>query len=208
MFTGIIEEVGFLLAVRKTASSASVTIKAKKVLENISLGDSIAVNGVCLTVTGKKNDSFDADVMHETFKRTTFASLRINDALNLERAIPADGRLNGHLVTGHVDGTGKIVKKDKDGIAFVYHVRTSQDIAKYIITKGSVAVDGISLTAVDVSEEGFSVSVIPHTYGHTALSEKGIGDYVNVENDVFGKYVERFLRERKITERFLTENGF
>lgn len=208
MFTGIIEEVGFLLAERKTASSASVTIKAKKVLENISLGDSIAVNGVCLTVTGKKNDSFDADVMHETFKRTTFASLRINDALNLERAIPADGRLNGHLVTGHVDGTGKIVKKDKDGIAFVYHVRTSPEIAKYIITKGSVAVDGISLTAVDVSEEGFSVSVIPHTYGHTALSEKGIGDYVNIENDVFGKYVERFLRERKITERFLTENGF
>lgn len=208
MFTGIIEEVGFLLAARKTASSASVTIKAKKVLENISLGDSIAVNGVCLTVTGKKNDSFDADVMHETFKRTTFASLKINDALNLERAIPADGRLNGHLVTGHVDGVGKIVKKDKDGIAFVYFVRTSPEIAKYVVTKGSVAVDGISLTAVAVSDEGFSVSVIPHTYGRTALSEKGIGDYVNIENDILGKYVERFLSERKITERFLTENGF
>ena len=208
MFTGIIEEVGFLLAAQKTASSASVTIKAKKVLENISLGDSIAVNGVCLTVTGKKNDSFDADVMHETFKRTTFASLKINDALNLERAIPADGRLNGHLVTGHVDGVGKIVKKDKVGIACVYFVRTAPEIVKYVVTKGSVAVDGISLTAVDVSDEGFSVSVIPHTYGRTALSEKGIGDYVNIENDILGKYVERFLSERKITERFLTENGF
>ncbi len=194
MFTGIIEEVGFLLAVRKTASSASVTIKAKKVLENISLGDSIAVNGVCLTVTGKKNDSFDADVMHETLNRTNLGQLRQGSSVNLERAMAANGRFGGHIVSGHVDGVGTVSNIQRDDNAIWYTISTGPEILRYIVEKGSITIDGTSLTVARVSDKDFAISAIPHTVAITILGQKKVGDKVNLENDIIGKYVEKLLQ--------------
>lgn len=212
MFTGIIEEVGKIQHIHKRKDSAAVVIQGNTVLEDIHLGDSIAVNGVCLTVTSFSQSCFTADVMHETFNRSSLGNLYAGSPVNLERAMPANGRFGGHIVSGHIDGTGTVSAIATDDNAIWYTVKTSSGILKYIIEKGSIALDGISLTVARVHRESFSVSVIPHTAAQTNLSKKHIGDMVNLENDCIGKYVERLLNapqvNSNITAGFLAKHGF
>ena len=216
MFTGIIEEVGVIKSIRMGAQSAVITIEAEKVLEDIHLGDSIAMNGVCLTVTSFDSHSYSVDIMHESLKRTNLGSLKSGSRVNLERAMAADGRFGGHIVAGHVDGTGKITSMEKDDNAVWIYIQAEPSVLKYIVEKGSITIDGISLTVAKVDEKSFAVSVIPHTGTHTTLLEKKPGDTVNLENDMIGKYVEKLLnyqeKENKpssrITMEFLRENGF
>ncbi|MDD3229004.1 MAG: riboflavin synthase [Oscillospiraceae bacterium] len=196
MFTGIIEEVGTVQSFDKTAASAVLTISATTVLNDLPCGASIAVNGVCLTVTSFTDHSFSADVMHETLRCSSLGQLHSGNKVNLERAMPADGRFGGHIVTGHIDGTGTVQAKRKDGNAVWFTIRTAPEIFKYIIRKGSIAVDGISLTVAEVTGNSFSVSVIPHTAEMTTLLTKHAGSLVNLENDCIGKYVEKFVSSK------------
>lgn len=193
MFTGIIEEIGVVSAIKAGGSSAVLTIEAKKLMEDIAVGHSIAVNGICLTAASVSGTGFTADVMHETLRRSFLGRLHGGSHVNLERAMPAAGRFGGHIVTGHIDGTGVIVSLAKDGNAMWYTVRTTASVAKYIVEKGSVAIDGVSLTVAWVRDAVFRVSVIPHTFETTILGEKRTGDTVNLENDCIGKYVEKLL---------------
>lgn len=214
MFTGIIEEIGHVNNVKKGTASAILTIQAEKVLEGTHIGDSIAVNGVCLTVTGIYDNTFTADVMHETLNRSSLGKLVSGSAVNLERAMAADGRIGGHIVSGHIDGTGKVAAITKDDNAIWYQIKTDSGILKYIVEKGSVAIDGISLTVAKTDSQSFSVSIIPHTAGATTLSLRKAGDVVNLENDIVGKYIEKFITFEKekpksgITKEFLLKNGF
>ena len=197
MFTGLIEEVGTLRAVRRGAHSAVLSIGAETVLSGLKTGDSVAVNGVCLTVTAQDSGGFTADVMHETLNRSALALLRPGSRVNLERAMAADGRFGGHIVSGHIDGTGKITEIKEDSLAIWYTIEASLEILRYIVEKGSVAIDGISLTVAKVTQTTFSVSTIPHTRKITTLGERKKGDMVNLENDIVGKYVEKFTNEIK-----------
>lgn len=195
MFTGIIEEVGQIASIRKGAHSCVLTVRAHKVLEDVHLGDSIATNGVCLTVTDFTGSTFSADVMHETLNRSSLGSLRVGSPVNLERAMAADGRFGGHIVSGHIDGTGVIASIKEDDNAVWYSIKTPPEILRLIVEKGSIAIDGISLTVASVDPGHFSVSIIPHTRAETNLVSKKVGDVVNLENDCIGKYVERLLGE-------------
>ena len=197
MFTGIIEEVGKIKNISKTSSGILLTISADKVLRDCNIGDSIAVNGICLTVTKFDNDSFTVDVMNETVRKTTLHKLTQNSYVNLERAMLANSRFGGHIVSGHIDGTGIISAIKKDGIAFIYKINTTKEITKYIINKGSITIDGISLTVVSLSDTNFTVSIIPHTMTVTNLGKKKIGDMVNLENDCIAKYVEKMLDNKQ-----------
>lgn len=197
MFTGIIEEVGKIKNISKTSSGILLTISADKVLRDCNLGDSIAVNGICLTVTKFDNNSFTVDVMNETVRKTTLYKLTQNSYVNLERAMLINSRFGGHIVSGHIDGTGTISDIKKDGIAFIYKINTTKEITKYIINKGSITIDGISLTVVSVSDTSFTVSIIPHTMTVTNLGKKKIGDMVNLENDCIAKYVEKMLDNKQ-----------
>ena len=215
MFTGIVEETGSIKNIKRGAASAELSIEASKVLEDVALGDSIAVNGVCLTVTDFSGSMFTADVMHETLDRSSLGALRPGSPVNLERAMKADGRFGGHIVSGHIDGTGHISNISRDDNAIWYTIDTSGDILRYIVEKGSIAIDGISLTVASVDESSFKVSIIPHTAANTILAVKKAGDVVNLENDIIGKYVEKLMRtaeneteESCITEAFRIENGF
>ena len=212
MFTGIIEETGTVRNIKKGANSAVLTIGAASVLKDMKLGDSIAVNGICLTVTSYTSTGFTADVMHETIQRSSLNSLHSGAMVNLERAMPADGRFGGHIVTGHIDGTGIIRRIKRDDNAVWYNIRATPEILRYIVEKGSIAVDGISLTVAKVSDVDFSISVIPHTANHTTLAGKRVGDTVNLENDCVGKYIEKFLgkpaQSTKLSKGFLTEAGY
>lgn len=212
MFTGIIEEVGTVKEVCRNGNNSFIRIQAEKVLSDVHEGDSIAVNGVCLTVTKSDGKIFQADVMNETLKRSSLDSLRAGSPVNLERAMSANGRFGGHIVSGHIDGTGTIINIKNDGIAVWYTVKASDSIMRYIVEKGSIAIDGISLTVAEVSKNNFSVSIIPHTAGQTILSAKKIGDIVNLENDIIGKYVEKLISPAKsdsvIDMAFLAERGF
>lgn len=212
MFTGIIEEVGTVKEVQRNGNNSFIRIQANKILSDINLGDSIAVNGVCLTVTRYDGSIFQADVMNETLNRSSLGSLRTGNPVNLERAMSANGRFGGHIVSGHIDGTGIITDIKNDGIAVWYTINTKTEIMRYIIEKGSVAIDGISLTVAKVGTDNFSVSIIPHTSQQTILSAKKIGDVVNLENDIIGKYVEKLMSpaksESKIDMAFLAERGF
>jgi riboflavin synthase len=193
MFTGIVEEVGTVASIRKGAHSCVLTVSASKVLEDVHLGDSIATNGVCLTVTSFTPSSFSADVMHETLNRSSLGALRPGSLVNLERAMLAGGRFGGHIVSGHIDGTGTIVSVNADDNAVWYRIETAPQVLRYIVEKGSIAIDGISLTVAKVDATSFSVSIIPHTRAQTNLAKKGPGSIVNLENDCVGKYVERLL---------------
>ena len=212
MFTGIIEEIGKIQTVRKGAASSSISVQAKKVLQDVHIGDSIAVNGVCLTVTAFSQGGFTADVMHETFNRSSLGSLQKGSPVNLERAMPSNGRFGGHIVSGHIDGTGMVSAIQKDDNAVWYTIKTAPGILRYIVEKGSVAIDGISLTVAAVERDCFSVSIIPHTASITTLSSRRVGDTVNLENDCIGKYVERLMgiqqSKHNITADFLTKYGF
>ncbi len=193
MFTGIIEELGSVRSIKMAAHSALLTIGASYVLQDLKQGDSVAVNGICLTVTSFTTSEFTADVMSETLHRSSLSKLHSGACVNLERALPANGRFGGHIVTGHIDGTGVIRSISQDGPAFWYKIRTTSDILNGIVEKGSIAIDGISLTVAKVSSTDFSVSVIPHTSQHTNLSQRKIGDTVNLENDCIGKYVQKLM---------------
>lgn len=217
MFTGIIEELGTVKAVKKGAKSAVLSIEASKIFDDIHLGDSIAVNGVCLTVTEYSGNIFKADVMNETLMRSSLGSLKTGSKVNLERAMAANGRFGGHIVSGHIDGTGVISDLTKDDIAVWVTIKTTPEILRLIVEKGSIAIDGISLTVARVSEIDFAVSIIPHTGANTTLLMKSKGDVVNLENDITGKYIEKLLgltkeqevkSESKITREFLTKYGF
>ena len=210
MFTGIIEEVGTLLATRKASKSESLTIEAPYVLQDAKVGDSIAVNGICLTATSISGNTFTADVMAETMRRTSLGTLHTGSKVNLERAMAAGGRFGGHIVSGHIDGTGTIANMEREENAVWV-------IMKYIIEKGSIAIDGISLTVATVTTDRFQVSIIPHTGQETTLLTKKPGDIVNLENDVIGKYVEHLLyfkepenkkQSSKVDMGFLAEHGF
>ncbi len=193
MFTGIIEEIGTIYAIAMGEKSAVLTIEASVVLQGSKIGDSIAVNGVCLTVTSIRNGQFTADVMAETLRRSSLGSLHRGSKVNLERAMAADGRFGGHMVAGHIDGTGTILSMKREDNAVWVEIGTSEKILRYIIEKGSIAIDGISLTVARLTPKSFSVSVIPHTGEETTLLKKKAGDIVNLENDLIGKYVERLL---------------
>jgi len=219
LFTGIIEEMGEVLGIKRTGSSAKIQIRAKRVLDGTKTGDSIAVNGVCLTVTEMRGPVFSADVMPETLVRSSLGHLKAQSRVNLERAMAADGRFGGHIVSGHIDGTGTIGQITKEGNAVRYRIAAEPGIMRGIVEKGSIAIDGISLTVTMVQAGQFEVSVIPHTLSETTLAHKKQGEIVNLENDVIGKYVERLLffeglntntpkAGSAITKEFLLRAGF
>lgn len=216
MFTGIIEEIGEVYSVSKRNKSAILSIRGNKIFSDLKLGDSVAVNGICLTVDHISNNSFTSDVMNETLRRTTLNTVSCGCHVNLERALSVNGRFGGHIVSGHVDGIGRVSFIHKEGNFIWYTIKASDEIMKYIIEKGSIAIDGISLTVAKTEKNSFSVSVIPHTLNATILSEKAIGSKVNLENDVFGKYIEHFLDSKSdsnrnsnsITMEYLNNAGF
>jgi len=217
MFTGLVEELGTLRSVRKGADSALLTIEVEKILNDLKIGDSIAVNGVCLTVTNFGGNFFTADVMAETLVKSNLGDLRPNDRVNLERALRLGDRLGGHLVSGHIDGVGTIVNKERFDIAIIITIAAPREVMRYVIKKGSVAIDGTSLTVVDFAGEKFRVSLIPHTAHSTTLGYKKVGDTVNLEADIVGKYIERLLVDRGkatgednsgVSMELLLKNGF
>ncbi len=210
MFTGIIEDVGTIHRIQKQTDGMKLTIQANTILENIHLGDSIAVNGVCLTVTSFTTSQFCVDVMDETIKRSSFTHLTNGSKVNLERAMSMQQRFGGHIVSGHIDGIGKITQIKKVGIAIIYTIQTSSRLTKYMIEKGSVAIDGISLTIISISPTQFQVSIIPHTITNTTMYLKKLQDNVNIEVDCIGKYIEKLLSisDDTITKEFLIKHGF
>lgn len=211
MFTGIIEEIGRVRALRCGARSFTLEIEARKVLEGTQVGDSIATNGVCLTVTRMDEEGFAADVMPETVERTALKRLQPGSPVNLERALTLSSRLGGHLVAGHVDATGRIASRREDDTALWLEVEAEPAVLRYVVEKGSIAIDGVSLTVARVGERSFSVSLIPHTQGVTTLHERRVGDRVNLENDMLVKYVEKLMGRAPqggLTLDFLRENGF
>ena len=217
MFTGIVEEVGTVRSVVSGQISGELAVRASKVLSGTRVGDSIAVNGVCLTVTALLPDGFTADVMPETLRRSNLGKLRQGAKVNLERAMAADGRFGGHIVSGHIDGVGTITEQRREGNAVWVRVAASQEILALIVEKGSICIDGISLTVAALDDDSFQVSIIPHTGSETTLLTKAVGDPVNLENDVVGKYVQRLLQpaitrkkpsESRVTMDFLAEHGF
>lgn len=216
MFTGIVEETGKIVKIENGSKSSRLTVKGNKIFSDLKQGDSVAVNGVCLTVTEFSEGLFSADIMNETLSRSNLGGLKQGSLVNLERAMIADGRFGGHIVSGHIDGTGMIAKIIRDDIAVWYTISADKKIMKYIIEKGSVTIDGISLTVAKVTNNDFSVSVIPHTAKETILGMKKVGDTVNLENDIVGKYIEHFLKydtmdDKKssgITKELLLKSGF
>ena len=193
MFTGIVEELGILKSITKTSKSARLILEGQVVLGDVKLGDSIAVNGVCLTVTEFESKTFSVDVMAETLAKSNIGLLKPGSKVNLERALRLSDRLGGHLVSGHIDGIGTIIGQEQVEIAVVTEIKAPSQVMKYIVRKGSIAIDGISLTVVDHTEDTFRVSLIPHTAKLTTLGFKKTGDVVNLEGDMIGKYVERLL---------------
>ncbi|KGP92539.1 riboflavin synthase subunit alpha [Pontibacillus chungwhensis BH030062] len=215
MFTGIIEEMGSVKGIKQGQEAMEITVTAQTVLEDVHLGDSISVNGVCLTVTEFTSQEARFDVMPETFHATNLREIKTGSKVNLERSMKADGRFGGHMVSGHVDGVGTITSKKQDSNAIYYTIELPEDLMDYFVYKGSVAVDGTSLTVFGVEGQTITISLIPHTVEHTVLGDKGEGDRVNIEIDMLGKYVVNFLSKQQqqaksssITEGFLAENGF
>ena len=206
MFTGLVEEVGKIKKIEMRGDWGRVEITASKVLEGTVVGDSIAVNGICLTVTDLREDSFCADIMAETVRRSSLKQAVSGSLVNLERAMAADGRFGGHIVSGHIDGTGIISSIRNEGNAVWIWIRCADEILSLIVEKGSICIDGISLTVASLAADSFAVSVIPHTREETALSKKIVGDVVNLENDIIGKYVQRLLgsgNKRSSDERLM-----
>lgn len=222
MFTGIIEEIGHMRRIHSVGQAMVLTIGARKILEDVHLGDSISVNGVCLTVISFDQESFSVDVMPETYRKTNLRKLQAGTRVNLERAMAANGRFGGHIVQGHVDSTATILSRIPEENAVVYRFEPEdKHIFRYIIAGGSITIDGISLTVVDVTERDLAVSIIPHTLAQTVLHDKKAGDTINMECDVLGKYMERLLKfgpadasegsgrkQSTLTASFLADHGF
>ncbi|MDW7668496.1 MAG: riboflavin synthase [Bacillota bacterium] len=217
MFTGLIEEVGEITSVTRRGNSAQITVKAPSILQNSKVGDSISTNGVCLTVTEKTSNTYTVDVMPETMNRSNFKNLKYGSKVNVERALKVGDRLDGHMVSGHVDGLGIIIDFREDDNAVWITLKADKNLLKYIVEKGSIAIDGTSLTVAYVDDQSFKVSIIPHTGEATTLLNKKIGDEVNLECDMVGKYIEKLLNFKKeetkntnqgLNEEFLKNNGF
>ncbi|MEH6889668.1 riboflavin synthase [Bacillus sp. JJ864] len=213
MFTGIVEELGTIANMQQTGKAMKLTISAETILTDVNLGDSIAVNGICLTVTSFTPTSFTVDVMPETMRATSLQLLSRGWAVNLERAMSANGRFGGHFVTGHIDGTGTIIDKKRSYNAVYYKIQLPNELLRYCLQKGSVAIDGTSLTIFGIDESSITISLIPHTLSQSVIGTKTAGDIVNIECDMIGKYIERFItqptsKKSSITENFLQDNGF
>ena len=211
MFTGIVEEIGIIKSISKGSSDASIIVECKNILEDAKIGDSIAIDGVCQTIVRFDKNIFTVEVSNETLKVTNFSSLKAGDRVNLERALTLQSRLGGHVVSGHIDGLVKIKKIQKISEFYNIDFEIEKDLDKYVVKKGSVALNGISLTVADISYNTFSVAIIPHTFENTALKYLKIGDFVNIEVDILAKYVEKFLSRGNnsgIDDNFLKENGF
>ncbi|RUT73400.1 riboflavin synthase [Ancylomarina longa] len=218
MFTGLIEEIGSIKSIQRGGKSIRLAVSASKIMDDLKLGDSIATNGICLTVISFDSKSFSADVMPETMSRTNFGLLGAGSSVNLERALRVGDRLGGHMVSGHIDGLGEIVGKEQDENAIWVKIAAPIDILKYIVEKGSIAIDGISLTVAEVDNKSFKVSIIPLTQSDTTLISKKPGDKVNLECDMTAKYIEKFLFHREtenaqiersdLSMDFLKDNGF
>ncbi len=201
MFTGIVEEAGVVKSIKPTARAIQLTIRAQAIARGVKLGASVAVNGCCLTVVKisavGKAKLLQFDVLQESWQRTNLQFAKAGAIVNLERPLRADGELGGHFVTGHVDGVGKIIRWERSGKDHILEIAASADVLRYVVFKGSIAVDGISLTVAGVTKNSFKLWIIPHTFAITALRERQVGDAVNLEADLLGKYVERFLAARK-----------
>lgn len=211
MFTGIIEEMGTVKALRREAGAARLSLSAATVLDGTALGDSISVNGVCLTVVEMGKNEFSADVAVETLRVTNLGELKAGARVNLERALQLSARIGGHLVSGHVDAVGRLREKRDEGNGWRIFFDAPETVLRYVIKKGSIAIDGISLTVADVDRAGFSIAMIPHTARLTTLGFKAAGDSVNLESDIIGKYVERFLPGKEagnVSLDLLKKNGF
>jgi len=214
LFTGIVEEIGTVKNTVNKGQTLVLTIQAKKILEDVHLGDSISINGVCLTVTSFTKDEFTVDVMPETYQSTNLKMLSNHHKVNLERAMAANGRFGGHIVSGHIDGTGEILAIKPLENAVTYKINIPSAYSKYCLPKGSITIDGTSLTIFKVENEVISISLIPHTRFYTILGSKNVGDPVNIEFDLLGKYVEKMLglqevkKDSNITTSFLSQNGY
>lgn len=211
MFTGLIEETGTIAGIKKQNNGAVITINCAKILEDLQLGDSIAVDGACQTATKITNSGFEVEASEETLGLTTLNTYKQGQLVNLERAMPANGRFGGHIVTGHVEGIGEFLRKENKGLSYNFYFSAPDNIAKYLIYKGSVTINGISLTIASLSGNIFSVAVIPVTLRETNLCALNVGDRVNLEPDILAKYVEKFTQRNSnsnITENFLAEHGF
>lgn len=212
MFTGIIEEIGKIKSFKKDTNGATIEVECSLVLEDTKLGDSIAINGVCQTVIELSPNSFKARVSDETLKVTTFENLKSGDIVNLERALTLNSRLGGHIVSGHVDCKGKFTKIEKLTDFYNLEFENPQEQTKYVVHKGSITINGISLTVAEINQNRFKVAIIPHTFENTNLKALNVGDNVNIETDILGKYVEKMLSAKdnnsKISMTFLQENGF
>lgn len=213
MFTGIVEELGTVTNLAGSSEAMKLTLSAHTILSDVKLGDSIAVNGTCLTVTSLTGNTFTVDVMPETMRTTSLQILKSGSHVNLERAMAANGRFGGHFVSGHIDGTGTILQKTKRANAVYYEIALAKTLLRYCLPKGSIAIDGTSLTIFHISDTSITVSLIPHTLSESVLGMKNAGDIVNIECDMIGKYVERFLsspsiQKSSVTESFLQDNGF
>jgi riboflavin synthase len=210
LFTGLIVEMGEVVSLAKRGGGARLSLRAGTVFEKAAMGDSISINGACLTVVEKKGDTAGFDLSDETLRATNLGQLKVKDRVNLEPALKLDGRLDGHFVTGHIDGVGKIRSKTATGDMIKVVIDAAKEIVDFLVEKGSVAVDGISLTVVDVLRDGFSVVIIPHTARMTTVGYKDAGDTLNLEVDILGKYVSKFLQRTKDSRfvRTLMEEGF
>lgn len=210
MFTGIIEEMGTVRRLNQSPNRCELELSASKVLEGTQIGDSIAVNGVCLTVIRLGEEHFTADVMPETLRRSNLGQLKPGSKVNLERAMAANGRFGGHIVAGHIDGTGKILAMQPEGNAVLVTISATPELLRYVVEKGSIAIDGISLTVAKVSHTDFTVSLIPHTGEETTLLKHRSGEIVNLETDIIGKYVEKLMQPKSggVTMELLQQNGF
>ena len=212
MFTGIIEDVGTVKTLQNDGQSMKITVISPKMIADVKLGDSIAVNGVCLTVTHFNEQELTMDVMPETVKATNLQQLTVGNSVNLERAMPANGRFGGHFVSGHVDGVGKILRKRPMANAVYIDIELSEELLSFCIPKGSITIDGTSLTLFQVEKNSVTVSLIPHTYKETVMSTKNVGATVNIETDLVGKYIihqlQRAQQSSTITKDYLTKHGF
>ncbi|MGI6037898.1 MAG: riboflavin synthase [Limnochordia bacterium] len=211
MFTGLVEEIGTVVRWQQGADMRKLTIRGKQIMDDLKIDDSVAVNGLCLTVTERTADTFTADVMPESVRMSNLGLLQANDSVNLERAMALGDRLGGHLVTGHIDGTGIVHRIQPEGNAVLIDIHAPPEILSYVVAKGSITVDGVSLTVISCDQRSFRVGVIPHTAKQTIIGQYKPGTKVNLETDLIGKYVERFLKARdpgEITIDFLKENGF
>lgn len=213
MFTGLIEEIGIISSVAKQAQGAVISVECAKILDDLKLGDSVAIDGACQTVVKLRSDGFHVEAAKETLDLTTFSAYKIGRKVNLERAMLANGRFGGHFVSGHIDGVGILKRKENQGLADIYYFEAPENVAKYIIYKGSICINGISLTIASLEGNIFSISVIPMTLKETNLPNLNIGDRVNLESDTLAKYVEKFVfakdnKAENITMNYLEKHGF